>query len=244
MIIIIMQCVIFLCLQMFEKIKYIINYFGSGKTHVSSTKANPKLTKNDLALLYQQTDDDFAPVNHTLLSELIIDQIDPNQSFWYSHRRSFKKNTIIILFESQNIMLNVKIIEMISSLMHSDGLKNIMDIVPNINRHYSITLPVQLMNSKSYISSQQLEYDFLKCSINITKYPIKHKFNDHYVILSVQQSNILLALSKGEDYKSISAQCSITPKTIEHYLNIIKAKTGYRSKLELVCAFRTTNMWI
>lgn len=81
-------------------------------------------------------------------------------------------------------------------------------------------------------------------SIEITKYPIKQKNTGHIVILSPQQSKIMLGFSRGLNAREMEEQYAIKVKTIEYYLLLIKAKTGYRKKLELLYAFRETNPWL
>lgn len=81
-------------------------------------------------------------------------------------------------------------------------------------------------------------------AIEIKKHPIRHKITDEVVLLSEQQSKIMLGLSKNFTYDEIYSKYGIKPKTSEYYLQLIKSKTGYSKRIELVCSFLDSNPWL
>jgi DNA-binding CsgD family transcriptional regulator len=57
-------------------------------------------------------------------------------------------------------------------------------------------------------------------------------FYDHS--LSARQTQCLFYLSQGHTYKEIAREMSISPRTVEYYIEIIRDKTGCARKFELV----------
>ena len=55
--------------------------------------------------------------------------------------------------------------------------------------------------------------------------------------LSNQQLKCLYFLSRGMSYKEIARELKISPRTVEYYLAIAKAKTGSGKRSELVKHF-------
>ena len=81
-------------------------------------------------------------------------------------------------------------------------------------------------------------------SLTIKRYPVKHKITQELVLLSEQQSKILISLVNSDTSSDIFRQHGIKPKTTEYYLQLIKAKTGYSKRIELICAFVNSNPWL
>ncbi|WP_375319116.1 hypothetical protein [Candidatus Tisiphia endosymbiont of Oplodontha viridula] len=122
----------------------------------------------------------------------------------------------------------------------------------HINEHLNNIKSFQISTYRldsSYIIERQLSIDKDKLSrfladIKITKYPIRKKGTGQIVLLSPQQSKVMLALSSGHSFIEIEKKYELKVKTVEYYLLLIKAKTGYRKRLELLYAFRETNPWL
>lgn len=55
--------------------------------------------------------------------------------------------------------------------------------------------------------------------------------------LSARQTECLFYLSQGHTYKEIAREMSISPRTVEYYIEIIRDKTGCDRKYELVSYF-------
>jgi DNA-binding CsgD family transcriptional regulator len=60
------------------------------------------------------------------------------------------------------------------------------------------------------------------------------------ITLPHQQNKCLEYLSRGMTHKEIGKEMVLSPRTIEYYMNIIKKKTGFKTRSELVQWFFDT----
>ncbi len=61
------------------------------------------------------------------------------------------------------------------------------------------------------------------------------------MILSYQQNRCLKNISQGMSYREAAELMHLSPRTIEHYVNIIRKKTGLKKRSQLVQWFLTIN---
>ena len=172
---------------------------------------------------------------------VVINKISKSKKY-FGIKEEYKDYYILKIFSTSN-----------SSDLYLDNYKAIFTKISfHVNEHLeNIKFPQKSTYriDPSYITNKQFSIDKSKIlqflgAIKIIKYPIKQKNTGQIIILSQQQSRIMLGLSSGYSFREIEEKYGIKIKTIEYYLLLIKAKTGYRKRLELLCAFRETNPWL
>ncbi|MEQ9116555.1 MAG: hypothetical protein RLN62_07155 [Rickettsiales bacterium] len=77
----------------------------------------------------------------------------------------------------------------------------------------------------------------------IQKYPIITN-GGRIIFLTQLQSNLLLGFLKGLSYKEIEVEYGIKQKAAETYFRIIRTKTNYKNRQEILNAFISQNNWM
>lgn len=195
--------------------------------------------KDFVEILFEQDEMFISMLDHEL-NKYILNNI--NTKYYICHRQKFNDCYLIYVFgmldlEQINLYLNSKkdLLYKLSLFINKIGVE-----VSNFKvRTYNIGTESWLCKD---IPSYKIHH--LWAALQIDRYPIRHKLTHELVILSKQQSKVMLGLAKNQTLNEIYTIYNIKPKTSEFYMQLIKAKTGYSKKIELICAFLDTNPWL
>jgi len=161
--------------------------------------------------------------------------------YYFCSRQKVKRNYLILI-----IGLHEYIKMDLYLRKHKALLFKLVEVVKaqNINSKYDTK--EYKIDIKSFIDVEVPQYELHQFwnAIYLEKYPMRHKNTQETIILSKQQSKVMLGLAMNLTYNQILKKYAIKPKTSEFYLQLIKAKTGYNKKIELICAFMDSNPWI
>lgn len=113
---------------------------------------------------------------------------------------------------------------------------NNISLLENFITHFDkfVSVVINFKDKKNLSKFDQI-FTFNKI-IKSANHFIEDKYNNN-IKLSNQEYQCLRYLSMGYSYKEVGSRLSISARTVENYLNMIKNKTGYYSKSELVTNF-------
>lgn len=215
----------------------------SGKSVLFSS-IKLKLKKEDFELLIKEVfiqDELFisSGKNNSLTKE--IEKIVDSKNF-FCCRHNFKKNYSIYLFG----ITSTKSIDLYLQTQKALLYKITTFFIENNNVINQLTKNHFSLDISNILTKQIPKYVIypLWQTLEITKYPIRHRLTDELILLSPQQSKIMIGFTKNYTYNDIYNEYGIKPKTAEFYLQLIKSKTGYSKKIELVCSFLDSNPWL
>lgn len=199
-----------------------------------------KLDKNSLRLLLSillNIDDQIIYRNKQI--DEILKKIIGTQKY-FCHKYDYQTKTVIIIYTIDNMLCSLNLDTKFLLKISFFSIQDRINLFYNFQAE-TLDIGKKMFFDNDYTQKKILDLDHI---FRITRYPIHHKITKEIVFLSPQQSKIMLGLSDSLSFKDIEIQYKIKPRVTEYYLQLIKAKTGYRKKLELLCAFLKTNPWI